>query len=77
MGPGTSEGYVRWSHSCNSEPYTVLKPGGVGPRRGVASTQRQVGIENIIRNRANYVVIAVVEGSETVVDGKRISTGMG
>ena len=44
---------------------------------GVASTQRQVGIENIIRNRANYVVIAIGEGSETVVDGKRISTGMG
>ena len=43
----------------------------------MASTQRQVGIENIIRNRANYVVIADVEGSETVVDGERISTGMG
>ena len=39
--------------------------------------QRQVGIENIIRNRANYVVVAVVEGPETVVDGERISTGMG
>ena len=29
--------YARWSHSCNSDPYTLRKPGGVRPRRGVAS----------------------------------------
>ena len=39
--------------------------------------QRQVGVENITRNRANYVVVAIVEGPGTVVDGKRTCTGMG
>ena len=38
--------------------------------------QRQVGIENIVRNRANYVLIAIVEGPEAVVDDRRISTRM-
>ena len=39
--------------------------------------QRQVGIDNFIRNRANYVVVAIVEGPETIVGSGRISTGMG
>ena len=39
--------------------------------------QRQVGIDNIIYNRANDVVVAIIKGSEPVVDGERISTGMG
>ena len=38
--------------------------------------QRQVGTESS-RNRANYVVVAIVEGPKTIVDGKRISKGRG
>ena len=39
--------------------------------------QRQVDIENIVCNHANYVVVAIVEGPKIIVDGERISTGMG
>ena len=38
--------------------------------------QRQVGDENIVRNRANYVVVLIVEGPKTISGGERISTGM-
>ena len=33
--------------------------------------QRQVGIGNVVRNRANYVVVAIVEGPKIIVDGER------
>ena len=53
--------------------YASLTTGVLGKE---GRPQRQVGIDIIICNRTNDVVIAIIEGPEAVVDGERISTGM-
>ena len=54
--------------------YASLTAGVLGEE---GRPQRQVGIDNIICNRTNYVIITIIEWPESVVDGKRIFTRMG
>ena len=51
--------------------YTSLTAGFLGVK---GCPQRQDGIDNIICNRSNDVVITLIEGPKAVVDGERIST---
>ena len=55
-------------------PYTSLASCVFGEERCPLG---QVCIDYIISYRTNYVVIAVIEGPEPVIDGEWIPAGMG